>query len=354
MSGMNKHQFGEFKTVTDLLVQTGCIAPEECKTFMRDGEILPMHSDGSCRRFFRVRRKGNNLCLVVAPNVAEGNDLEEARSAWLIGKHLKRSGVPVPEIYGWDEKSGRILFEDLGDVRLQDLLKEKGTNDLRSWYCLIIDQLVSMQIEGGKGFDSGWCWDTPRYDKDIMIARESQYFLKSYWLDMMGKKMPDGIDDEFATLASRIDGKVPDVFLHRDFQSRNIMIKDGEVRFIDFQAGRLGPPGYDLASLLIDPYMALDPEFQEELFEYYLTSEAIGRMFSVVDLRGQYPLLALQRNLQIIGAFAFLSQIRKKAFFKDYLIPAISMLHIRLQAPVFEDFNILRKMVESAIVSVRA
>ena len=103
-----------------------------------------------------------------------------------------------------------------------------------------------------------------------MIARESRYFLRSFWQEMCGREVPDGIDDEFQEIASQAAGNGPDVFLHRDFQSRNIMIKDGAVRFIDYQGGRLGPPGYDLASLLIDPYMGLSAEFQEEMLHYYL------------------------------------------------------------------------------------
>ncbi len=93
------------------------------------------------------------------------------------------------------------------------------------------------------------------------------------------------------------------------------MVKDGSVRFIDFQAGRLGPLGYDVASLLIDPYAALTPQFQEELLDFYGSLLAARRPGSEEDFIKYYSFLALQRNLQIVGAFAFLSKVRGKAIF---------------------------------------
>jgi N-acetylmuramate 1-kinase len=334
--------------IIKLLYRSGLISAKEADVFPVDGEILPLLSDGSSRRFFRIRLSGRNLCLAVAPGMTGGDDLAEARSASLIGRHLARRGLPVPEVLGWDEKSGLILFEDLGDLRLHDLKERLTFNDLRVWYRQVIDQLVHMQLAAVEDFDLGWCWDTPRYDRALMISRESHYFLKAFWQDTLGLAVPDGVEDEFSAIAGFIEGKVPDVFLHRDFQSRNIMIKDGRVRFIDYQSGRLGPPGYDLASLLIDPYAALPLEFQDELLGYYLAIPAIRNTFSGNDVQEQYPFLALQRNLQIIGAFSFLSGVRKKAFFSSYILPSLAMLHARLQNPVFADFPVLGKMAQTA------
>ena len=89
-----------------------------------------------------------------------------------------------------------------------------------------------MQEAGARGFDCGWCWDTPRYDRELMVDRESGYFLRAFWQDGLGRAAPEGIEAEFQEIASLACGG-EDVFLHRDFQSRNIMIKDGLHRFID-------------------------------------------------------------------------------------------------------------------------
>ncbi len=338
--------------IAHLLSHCGCISAKQADDFRRSAELRTLSSDGSNRRFFRAVLKGKCLCLAVLPATAAGDDLAEARSAGLIGRHLASHGVPVPAVLGWDETSGLLLFEDLGDVRLHGLAEREREEDLRGWYRQVVDRLVHMQLSGARGFDTGWCWDTPRYDRDLMIDRESRYFLKAFWQDMLGLEPPGGIEDEFFEIASMIDNRLADVFLHRDFQSRNIMIADGRVRFIDYQSGRLGPPGYDLASLLIDPYAGLTDEFQEEMLGYYLDAPAIRQTFAAQDLRQQYPLLALQRNLQILGAFSFLSSVRKKPFFSRYIASSVTMLRRRLREPVFSDFPILRAMAERAQAAV--
>jgi aminoglycoside/choline kinase family phosphotransferase len=100
--------------------------------------------------------------------------------------------------------------------------------------------------------------------------------------------------------------------------------------------------------LLIDPYAGLSPGFQDELFHYYLNRPTVRRNFSVTDLQAQYPMLALQRNLQILGAFAFLSAVRKKAFFSQYILPAVAMLETRMQDPALSAFPKLREMASQA------
>ncbi len=337
------------KKIVRLLYEATLVSAREADMFPETWEILPVPSDGSNRLFFRVLLKGRNICMAAAPASTLSRDLAEARSTYQIGRHLACSGVPVPDIFGWDDKSGLILFEDLGDRRLHNLKESENCNDLRIWYKEAIDRLVHMQLAGVQGFDTDWCWDTCRYDRELMIDRESHYFLKAFWQDVLGREVPDGIEDEFLAIACFIDGKVRDVFLHRDFQSRNIMIKSSKLRIIDYQAGRLGPPGYDLVSLLIDPYAALTPEFQDDLLDYYLAIPAIGSAFSGKDLKEQYPFLALQRNLQIIGAFSFLSKVRNKSFFSSYILPSLVMLCRRMQEPVFADFLILKKMAETAL-----
>jgi N-acetylmuramate 1-kinase len=332
-----------------LLYKSGLISQKETDAFLQVMNIQRLHGDGSSRRFFRVDLKGKSLCLAVAPATAEGNDIAEARAAAMIGLHLRDRGVPVPAIHGWQEESGLILFEDLGDTRLHDLAGQGSENNLRPWYRQIIEQLVPMQLAGARGFNTGWCWDSPRYDQELMIARESRYFLQSFWKDMCGREVPNGIIDEFQEIALQAAGNGPDVFLHRDFQSRNIMIKDGAVRFIDYQGGRLGPPGYDLASLLIDPYMGLSTEFQEEMLHYYLDVLSQQQSLDQPAFRRQYTFLALQRNLQILGAFSFLSRIRKKEFFAQYILPSLHMLHHRLTEPVFATFPVLRQMVVASL-----
>jgi hypothetical protein len=327
---------------------------------LADGEqellsISWLAADGSMRRFARITRGNEPLCLAVMPASADSREMAEAASAWHIGHHLQLRGVPVPRLLAREEDSGTILFEDLGDVRLHDLVAatdfsdERERSRLLATYRQVIDLLVVMQVEGADGFDARWCWDSPCYDRRLMLERESGYFLRAFWKDLLALDVPAGVESEFSAVADQASQAAGDFFLHRDFQCRNIMIKEGRVRFIDYQGGRRGPLGYDLASLLIDPYAALPDDFRSELFAYYLV--VLGSRLKIdADLfRRQYAALALQRNLQIIGAFAFLSGARGKNFFAGYIRPAVEQLRERLRNPLFADLKNLRSMVEAAL-----
>jgi aminoglycoside/choline kinase family phosphotransferase len=206
-----------------------------------------------------------------------------------------------------------------------------------------------MQCRGAEGFDPSWCWDTVQYDYQLMIEKESGYFLRAFWQGLLGHEVVDGVREELQDIA-RLAGEAPaGFFLHRDFQSRNIMIKEGAVRFIDFQAGRLGPLGYDLASLLIDPYSRLPLLLQEELLTHYLIAIQGHAAIEEAAFRKQFSLLALQRNMQIVGAFSFLSQVRQKVFFLDFIQPSLVSLKNRLEEPLFKDYPLLRTMVNRGL-----
>jgi N-acetylmuramate 1-kinase len=318
--------------------------------------ITPLTGDGSSRKFWRITQGDKGLCLAVAPPSRDTQGMAEARAARAIGLHLLQRKVRVPEQYGWSEEYGILLFEDLGDCKLHDYVLKKQDKEreavaaVRSMYKKVVENLAVMQVRGAEGFDPAWCWDTPRYDRTLMLERESGYFLGAFWQDLLGREEPSGLHEEFVALAVRAAMVPGDYFLHRDFQSRNIMLHQGEACFIDFQGGRLGPLGYDLASLLIDPYVSLSMGLQHELLELYL-DKLEG--FTAVDrgkFKEEYLLLALQRNLQIVGAFAFLSKQRKKVFFRQFLQPALGSLNILLDCELFSDMPVLRETVRSAVV----
>lgn len=338
-----------------LLGQSGMIAEISDVQATAGLSATILSADGSSRRFIRISRDQKPLCLAVFPATAGGRDLAEAHAAWHIGRHLENKGIPVPALYGQQEETGAILFEDLGDIRLHDLVAATDFTDplargrLMAIYEETIERLIAMQVEAAVDFDERWCWDTAIYDRELMVARESGYFLRAFWLEMLGRQIPDGLEKEFRVIAAQASEAESHYFLHRDFQSRNIMIKEGHVRIIDFQGGRRGPLAYDLASLLTDPYAALPHEMQEHLLHFYL--EKLGRRmtFDTVEFHRHYSLLALQRNLQIVGAFAFLSRIRGKSFFAEYIRPAVAMLHSRLREPLFCKQEVLRRTVELAI-----
>ena len=125
-------------------------------------------------------------------------------------------------------------------------------------------------------------------------------------------------------MASRADNGF---FLHRDFQSRNIYLSEDKIGILDWQGGRLGPLAYDLASLLIDPYTALTVRERDQIFQYYLDLLQDSDPKGTMPFQESFPYLAIQRNLQILGAFSYLTKVKKKAHFEPFISPALKSLH---------------------------
>ncbi len=313
--------------------------------------LQPISPDGSQRQFIRLVWPGGRQLLVIRPPEGDRAGLREAKSARSIGQHLYSRGISVPEIYGFDPENGQLFVEDLGDQRLYDVLRQASEEKRLHWYRQVIAELVRMQVKGADGFSSSWCWDTPRYDQQLMIERESAYFLQALCRDYFSLSFDmDKLREECLLLAERAAIAPADFFLHRDFQSRNIMIKDGQVRIIDYQGGRFGPLAYDLASLLIDPYISLSNRQQAGLRDYYYAELARYIYYDESRFYREYFLLSLQRNLQILGAFAFLTRHRKKKFFSRFIRPALCTLNGLLAKPEAADYGGLRKLARQCLL----
>jgi len=336
---------GQAEAILTFLREKGLTAANE------EAAVTPLSGDGSSRLFFAIA-SGTSSYFCILPNTSDSKKgMAEANAARNIGLHLKKRGIQVPEIHGFDPDSGLIVFENLGRTLLYDyVLKKKQESggifdqELIDIYKKIVENLLYMQISGSVRFDRKWCWDTQRYDKKLMLEKESGYFMQAFCTDFLAiKKYPAGLEDEFKKLAGRAARQPSVYFLHRDFQSRNLMVHGGEFKVIDFQGARLGPLGYDLASLLIDPYVGLPEELQQELLDHYLEHLCKYGLDDQAFLKG-YPNLALQRNLQILGAFAFLGFRQQKKFFRQFIKPAAKSLHRMLARDEAKDYPQLRKL----------
>ncbi len=319
--------------------ETG-IVPEDCR-------LDRLFADGSTRNFFRMMAGERSLGILVYPSEKTEQALAEAKSCALLGRHLFSKEIPVPEIYGFHEQTGLIFYEDCGDHRVHDIFSSQTGYDesgLLQLYSEIAEKLCHMYVRGSQGLKPAWCYDSPCYDHEVMIEREAGYFYKTFWLGLCGGPSYPDVLEEFEDIARQAACGLPHGFLHRDFQSRNIMIQARRIRFIDFQAGRLGPPGYDLASLLIDPYMQLGESFKERLVEIYVDELQKYLIFDKALFYRQYAFLTLQRNMQILGAFAFLLQQKQKKFFAGYIKPALASLEQLLAESDFTHYTTLRKI----------
>lgn len=314
--------------------------------------------DGSDRLFVRISHGHGPSCLAVLPNGAHPHAMAEARSYYQIGKFLFDRGVPVPQVFGYDETTGIVLVEDLGNVLLHELIEKHTVSSAIVWqrYQDALEALVKLQLAGRKGFSADYCWDTAQYDTQVMLEREANYFQIALCENYLGINNFDGqLKEEFLKLAERAAREPANFLLHRDFQSRNLMIYKDSVRIIDFQGARFGPLGYDVASLLVDPYAGLTPGQQDELLDYYcnLQEHAQHALFDRQGFLEGYFYLFLQRNLQILGAFAFLSQEKGKTFFTQHIKPAAVSLSQHLDKPQGETFPALRSLAGNIVLQLQ-
>lgn len=296
--------------------------------------------DGSDREFFRVKAEADTAVVIYGPDRAENRSYE------LIGRHLWEIGRAGPELLAVDHELGLFLMEDLGATLLFDLAALKGCEELEGVYRKVVRLLADVHQSGLEGFDPAWCFQTPCYDRALILEREAGYFLEAFVLGYMKKRAGGAVlAAEFEALADAALAGSGRVLMHRDFQSRNVMIKQGCPRLVDFQGARSGPPGYDLASLLYDPYAGLDDELKVRLKKYYL--ERRGSGFDAASFLKTYPALAVCRLLQTLGAFGFLIRVKGKPFFEPYIPRALDFLDRLLGSESFDFLPELRSLVRA-------
>lgn len=306
-------------------------------------ERRALAGDGSDRSWYRLTAGKHSLVMV--DHGIDTGGTTEAASFVRIARHLARRDIPVPALYAADPLAGQAFLQDLGDLHLQQAARGAGSREkLAAVYRAVIDLVIRMSREAARGFDTAWCFQGGRYDRELIIEKECRYFTEAFAQGYLGLAVPfEDLHREFEKLAGGALSNAVTGFMHRDLQSRNIMVSDGRFYFIDFQAARLGPLQYDLASLLIDPYVALPFELQAELLDY-----AVGQAGGPhpEQFRKGYHHCALARNLQILGAFAFLSRKRGKPWFEQYIPAAVRSLRHRMGSFPASDFPRLRALVD--------
>ena len=296
----------------------------------------------------REKVVANRSLVMVDHGIKKQSTASEIDAFVTIGRHLQNSGIPVPEIYLHDTFSGWAFMEDLGDLNLQETVqKTRCSSQIYLYYQSVIDLLVEMSISAAKGFDPSWTYQTACYDRNLIIEKECRYFVDSFLRGYLGLDPNfEDLRNEFISLADRALEFSVTGFMHRDMQSRNIMVKNKRFYFIDFQGGRIGPIQYDLASLLIDPYVALPYPLQVQLLNY-----CIDRLSAFIRCRKNnfstcFKFCSITRNLQILGAFGYLSRTKGKTYFEKFIPTALTTLKHNLFALKGTEFPKLKKIVE--------
>ena len=234
-------------------------------------------------------------------------------------RHFRRHGLPVPEIYAEDLSQGAYLEEDLGDTTLFEFLGSNRAGDaiappVVEAYRKVVAVLPRFQVEAGRDLNYKVCYPRASFDRQS-IAWDLNYF-KYYFLRLAGIPFNEqALEVDFSRLTKFLLAAPHDYFLYRDFQSRNVMLRDGQPFFLDYQGGRKGALQYDIASLLYDGKADLPPALRQELLDHYLDCLA-----GFIDLdrdafMEHYYAYVYVRILQALGAYGFRGFYERKAHF---------------------------------------
>ena len=287
-------------------------------------KIKPIEKGGSDRNFYRIRCSEEQSLVLVKYNL----EREENRHYVPIAKFLDAHGIRVPKIYFHDPAEGLIWIEDLGDTDLYSYHRESWLVR-RAFYESALDQIVTLH-----SLPESICVEVkehlPAEFNAALYAWEQNYFFEN----CLGRyfKLDPSKCEELAALpalreiAERL-ARLSRVLVHRDFQSQNIIIRNGQAYLIDFQGMRPGLAEYDLASLLYDPYVDLTEAERAELIAYCREQQINKGMAVNGESDSKLRLCAMQRLMQALGAYGFLGLVKGHKHFLKHVPAAMKSLH---------------------------
>ena len=317
------------------------LQPERC-------EMLPV--SGSDRRYFRLSAGTLSAIGTYNENVAENN------SYFYFTELFRKHEIHVPEVYKIGKERRSYLQQDVGSTSLFDQLMQEGfTDTVRQNYHRSLEQLARLQWVAGREADFKQCFGSSQFDERAIMA-DLLYF-KYYFADLQKVHYDKTTLIEEMTEMSRELGRVqPQMLMYRDFQSRNIMLHEGKLYFIDYQGSMQGPAQYDIASLLWQARAQLPEAWKEDLLNGYIASLQqlpVPRMDEIFFRRG-YNQFVLLRLLQVLGAYGFRGLLERKPHFISSIGPALKNLETFLsnnpQLPAYPEMrNLLERLCSPAI-----
>jgi aminoglycoside/choline kinase family phosphotransferase len=272
-------------------------------------DAIPL--SGGDRRYFRFHTPANSFIGCYNENIKENETF------FYFTTHFRRYQAPLPKVIAINEEKNIYLLQDLGTDSLLDILQKEGfSGNVMGLYKKSLEQLARMQILGGETLDYNQCLTAKEFGKQAILS-DLLYF-KYYFIDTL--KIPydkQELIEDFEDLATYLTKTEYKYFMFRDFQSRNVIIKDGEVNFIDYQGGMKGALQYDVASLLWQAKADLSDEWKTQLLDYYMDCinvhlpNPVNREVFV----SQYNGYVIIRLLQVLGAYGFRGLFERKAHF---------------------------------------
>lgn len=314
------------------------------------GETVALTASGSNRRYYRIYSEDRSVSLIGV----EGTSHDENHAFLTMAAHFAKQGLPVPRVLAVSEDEMAYVQQDLGDTLLFNYIAEGRKTGVfceseKMMLRKTMRTLAQFQIKAAEDFDFNVCYPQPEFNLRS-IRWDLNYFkycfLKATGLDFQ----EDKLENEFERLAYiLLQQKDKNAFMYRDFQSRNVMVVNGEPYFIDFQGGRRGPIYYDVASFLWQAKANFHDELRHELIEEYL--DELGK-YMEVNRQEFYATLrhfVLFRTMQVLGAYGFRGYFEKKPHFLQSIPFAIENLR-RLLKDAADDYpyliEVLHEMTE--------
>lgn len=312
--------------------------------------IQKLPQTASYREYYRI--SFNNKTIIGVFN----EDFKENEAFLSFSKTFKEVKLKVPDVLYKDLENNVYLLNDLGDTTLYSLIHEKKHNyksspELISFYKNALEELLKFQIIADKKIDFSYCYPRPLFDRQSILW-DLNYF--KYDFLKLGRIGFDEqlLENDFHKFSEFVASVNTDYFLYRDFQSRNIMIKDGELFFIDYQGGRKGTLQYDVASLLYDAKAEIPNSLRQELLNHYLDCLESDYNISPTEFMKSYYAFVLIRILQAMGAYGFRGLFEKKVHLIKSIIPATKNLkHLMENGKLDFDIPHLHHVFENLINS---
>lgn len=284
-------------------------------------KIDRLTGDASTRQYFRLFT--NEQSLIAAVYQESFDPL--THSFCDINQLLTVAKLPVPAIVAADGEFGVILTEDLGDIRLQDLLETATNINIEEAYQEAIDLIVQIQAATPQAYESHSCSSQLAFD-EAKLLWELEFFATHYFASYLQLTLTaereTRLKAELQEIAQELAAR-PRTLCHRDFHSRNLMIYQNRQYIIDHQDARMGPYTYDLASLLCDPYVTLTAEMVARLYNYYIKQSNLDPAL-IASLANEFELMTVQRIVKAIGTYAYQTAVRQNMVYVSYIPKAIA------------------------------
>lgn len=274
----------------------------------------PLTSHGSDRKIVRILINGKSVIGIY------NNHTEENRAFLSFTENFRNYKLNVPEIYCVSGDNKYYLMQDLGDMTLFNHITKYRTLSLRNCaplYSKAINNLIKFQVEAGTTIDYSFCYQFNEFGGEN-IDYDLNYFHERFLTSLLNTEHELlELMQDFNFLKAKLLETPRDYFLYRDFQSRNIMLHNDEMFFIDYQSGRKGSLQYDLASLLYDAKADIPNDLREDLLDSYIKELNKYIKTDSGQFKYYFRYFVLIRILQAMGAYGFLSSVKGKTNFLE-------------------------------------